>query len=183
MAKVYTFFATGFEEIEAITAVDMLRRADIEVCTVSITGDSTVTGAHGIPMVMDTLYENIDPSDADLLLLPGGQPGTANLGAYKPLTDLLERWNREGRRLAAICAAPTVFGKLGILNGKNATCYPGCEDQLIGAAPLTDRVVTDGNVTTSRGVGTAISFSLELIKILCDSKLADEIQSSIVYGH
>ena len=118
-----------------------------------------------------------------MLILPGGQPGTTNLSQYKPLTDLLTEWNAKGKKMAAICAAPTVFGGLGLLNGRKATCYPGCESGLTGAQTSTDRVVTDGNITTSRGVGTAISFGLELVSILVDKKTADELKEAIVYGH
>lgn len=183
MAKVYTFLATGFEEVEALTAVDLLRRAGVEVCMVSIMDRLAVTGAQGITVQAEKLYKEIDPCGADLLLLPGGQPGTTNLGDYEPLTELLKAWNKEGKKLAAICAAPTVLGGLGLLEGKKATCYPGCERQLTGAQAVTDRVVTDGNITTSRGVGTAISFSLELIKILVSPEKAEEIRTAIVYGH
>jgi len=183
MAKVYTFLATGFEEIEALTAVDLLRRAGVEICMVSIMDQLAVTGAQGITVQAEKLYKDVDPCDADLLLLPGGQPGTTNLGDYEPLTELLKAWNKEGKKLAAICAAPTVFGGLGLLEGKRATCYPGCEPQLTGAQAVTDRVVTDGNITTSRGIGTAISFSLELIKILVSPEKAEEIRVAIVYGH
>jgi|GEM_PF-7916 len=183
MAKVYIFLAAGFEEVEALTAVDLLRRAGVEVCMVSIMDQLAVTGAQGITVRAEKLYKEIDPCGADLLLLPGGQPGTTNLGDYEPLTELLKAWNKEGKKLAAICAAPTVFGGLGLLEGKRATCYPGCERQLTGAQAVTDRVVTDGNITTSRGVGTAISFSLELIKILVSSEKAEEIRTAIVYGH
>lgn len=183
MAKVYVFLADGFEEVEGLTTVDLLRRAEVEVVMTSIMGRHEVTGANGITVKADKLFEDIDVSDADMLILPGGQPGTSNLGAYKPLTDLLMKWNAEGGKLAAICAAPTVFGGLGILKGRRATCYPGCEHGLDGAITSEDRVVTDGNITTSRGVGTAISFSLELIAILTDGKTADTIKASIVYGH
>lgn len=183
MAKVYTFLATGFEEVEALTSVDLLRRAGVEICMVSIMDQLAVTGAQGITVQAEKLYKDMDPCDADLLLLPGGQPGTTNLGDYEPLTELLKAWNKEGKKLAAICAAPTVFGGLGLLEGKRATCYPGCEPQLTKAQAVTDRVVTDGNITTSRGLGTAISFSLELIKILVSPEKAEEIRAAIVYGH
>ena len=125
MAKVYVFFADGFEEVEALTTVDLLRRANVEVVMTSIMGKNTVTGAQGITVCTDKIFEEIDPSDADMLILPGGQPGTTNLSQYKPLTDLLTEWNAKGKKMAAICAAPTVFGGLGLLNGRKATCYPG----------------------------------------------------------
>lgn len=183
MKKVCVFFTEGFEEVEGLTIVDLLRRAGIEVCMASVTGKSAVTGAQGITIQTDKLFEEVDVCDGDMLVLPGGQPGTSNLGEYEPLTELLKAWNKEGKRIGAICAAPTVLGTLDILKGKKATCYPGCENQLTGAEIVSDRVVTDGNITTSRGIGTAISFALELISLLLDEKTALEIKKSIVYGH
>ncbi|UWP60592.1 DJ-1 family glyoxalase III [Ruminococcus gauvreauii] len=183
MAKVYMFLADGFEEVEGLTVVDLLRRAEIEVVMTSIMGRQEVTGTNGITVKADRLFEDVNVSDADMLVLPGGQPGTTNLGAHKPLAELLLKWNSEGGRLAAICAAPTVFGGLGLLKGKKATCYPGCEGGLDGAHTTEERVVTDGNITTSRGVGTAIAFGLELIAILVNKETADKIKTSIVYGH
>ena len=182
MAKVYVFFADGFEEVEGLTTVDLLRRAGVEVVMTSVMGKAEVTGANGITVLTDKLFDEIDASDADMLILPGGQPGTSNLSQYKPLTDLLCAWNEKGKKMAAICAAPTVFGGLGILDGKRATCYPGCEEGLGNAQAVTDRVVTDGNITTSRGVGTAISFALELVSILVDQGTADELSQGIVYS-
>lgn len=181
MAKVYVFFAEGFEEVEGLTTVDLLRRAGVEVVMTSIMGKAEVTGANGITIVTDKLFEEVNVSDADMLILPGGQPGTTNLSQYKPLTDILCAWHAEGKKMAAICAAPTVFGGLGLLDGKRATCYPGCEEGLGGADAVTDSVVTDGNITTSRGVGTAISFGLELISILVDQETADTLSKGIVY--
>lgn len=183
MAKTYVFLADGFEEVEGLTVVDLLRRAKVEVIMTSVTGSGEVRGANGITVKADQLFEDIDASDADMLILPGGQPGTTNLGVYKPLTELLVKWNADGKKMAAICAAPMVFGGLGLLRGKKATCYPGCEGGLEGAETVEDRVVTDGNITTSRGVGTAIAFALELITILADKETSDTIRKGIVYGH
>lgn len=183
MKKVYVFFAEGFEEVEALTVVDLLRRANIEVCMVSVTGKALVTGVQGVTVQTDKLYRDLDVCDGDMLMLPGGQPGTTHLGEFEPLTELLKAWNKEGKRIGAICAAPTVLGALDILKGKKATCYPGCEEQLTGAQIVTDRVVTDGNITTSRGIGTAISFALELIRLLLDEKTSEDIKEAIVYGH
>jgi 4-methyl-5(b-hydroxyethyl)-thiazole monophosphate biosynthesis len=180
----YLFLDNGFEEIEAITTIDLLRRANIALTTVSITGNPMVLGAHNIAVEADGLIERIDFSDAEMLILPGGQPGVKNLDAHDGLKSLLERYAGEGRLLAAICAAPTIFGALGILKGKKATCYPGLEDQLTGAYVVTDqRVVTDGNITTSRGAGTSVSFALRLIEILKDTDAAAKVAAGIVYGH
>lgn len=183
MAKVYLFLAKGFEEIEALAVVDLLRRAEVEVCMVSITGKLKVIGAHGITVLAEKLYEKMDASDGNMLILPGGQPGTTNLGEYEPLTELLKAWDKENKRIAAICAAPIVLGGLGLLVGKRATCYPGLEAQLTGADAVTDRVVTEGNITTSRGVGTTIPFGLELIRLLVNEATAEEIKAAIIYGH
>ena len=181
MAKVYEILATGFEEIEGITPADLLKRAGVEVKLVSITGELAVTGSHELTVLADQKYEDTDFSDGDMLLLPGGQPGTTNLGNYRPLKELLKAWNQEGKHLAAICAAPTILGEMGLLEGKRATCYPACKDQLLGAVVTSDSVVTDGNITTSRGVGTAIEFAGEIIRLLIDEKTAEKVLSSIVY--
>ncbi|MDO4188103.1 MAG: DJ-1/PfpI family protein [Lachnospiraceae bacterium] len=180
MKNVFVFLATGFEEIEALTPVDILRRAGIDVKLVSITGDEIVTGARGINVKADLLFENIDSDLADILVLPGGMPGTTNLMKYEPLMELIEKYNNNGKNIAAICAAPTIFGKLGLLEGKKATCYPGMEDDLIGAQVCYDSVVTDGNITTSRGMGTALDFSLELLNIFKGEEEAKSMAEKVV---
>lgn len=181
MSKVYTFFATGYEEVEALTVVDLLRRAGVEVNMVSVTGENSVTGSHGISINMDSRFDDNDYSDGDLFFLPGGMPGTTNLLSHEGLCGLLVTKSEEGKRLAAVCAAPSVFGQLKLLNGKRATCYPGFEDKLLGAQFVTDSVVTDGNITTSRGMGTSIDLGLELITLLCDKDKADAIGKGIIY--
>ena len=181
MAKVYMFLATGFEETEMIVPADLLRRAEIEVCLVSITGELAVTGSHRITILAEKLYDEVDFSDGDMLLLPGGQPGTTNLGNYAPLCELIKEWDKVKKRLAAICAAPTVFGELGLLKGLKATCYPGNEAKLLGAISSTDAVVTDAHITTSRGVGTAIEFAAEIIKLFKDKETAEKIKGNIVF--
>ncbi|MDO4632242.1 MAG: DJ-1/PfpI family protein [Eubacteriales bacterium] len=181
MAKVYVFLAEGFEEVEALTPVDLLRRAQVEVCTVSVSGKREVTGARKIPVTADILFEDNDFSDADITVLPGGMPGTLNLAAHQGLEKLLAERNEKGQRIAAICAAPTIFGDRGYLNGKSAVCYPGMEERLTGAEIPEASVVTDGHITTSRGVGTAIDFALELITLLCGKEKAEEIARSVVY--
>ena len=183
MKKVCIFLAPGFEEVEALTPVDLLHRAGARVTMVSIGEKKTVAGSHEIAVMADAIFEEMDYSDVDLFILPGGQPGTNNLKACGKLRDLLEDANKKGKLLAAICAAPTVFGDMGLLKGKEATCYPGCEEGLAGAKCLTDRVVADGNLTTSRGVGTAIPFALSLIEQLFGKEKSEEIRKSIIYGH
>lgn len=181
MSKVYIFLAPGFEEIEAGTPADILRRAGISVDFVSIDDSEYVTGARGITFKADAKFSEIDKDGADILVLPGGMPGTTNLNNFTPLMELVKEYNEKGRRIAAICAAPTIFGGLGLLEGKKAVCYPGMEDGLTGAITSTDSVVTDGNITTSRGMGTAIDFSLELLKILKDEDEALSMASKVVY--
>lgn len=183
MKKVSIFLASGFEEVEALTPIDLLRRAGAQVTIVSVQEQKAVTGSHQITVEADTLFEDMNFEDQDLLILPGGQPGTNNLKACQKLRDLLADADKKGKLLAAICAAPTVFGDMGLLKGKKATCYPGCEDGLIGAEHLVDRVAVDGNLITSRGVGTAIPFALSLIEQLFGKEKSEEIRKSIIYGH
>lgn len=180
MSVVNVFFATGYEEVEALTVVDILRRAGIETDMISVTGQLEVTSSHGVTIKMDKLIEEIDDS-ARMLVLPGGIPGTPNLKAHQGLRDLINRYAESGKYLAAICAAPTVYGEMGLLSGRRATCYPGMEDGLVGATTLTEPVVVDGNFITSRGLGTAIDFALRLVAILKDEGTAKDLASKIVY--
>ncbi len=180
--KVCVFLADGFEEIEGLTVVDLLRRAEIEVSTVSITGSKTIHGAHGIDVLADKLFEETNFEEQDMLVLPGGMPGTLNLGAHEGVKEELAKAFATGKFLAAICAAPSVLGKYGFLIGKKATSYPGFEAKLAGAECVLDAVVVDGNIITSRGMGTAIPFSLALIEQLLDAKTANKIGKAIIYG-
>ena len=181
MSKVAVMFATGFEEVECITVVDLLRRAGVDVRTVSVTGDLYVTASHKVTFKADELIEDHDFDSTDMIVLPGGMPGTVNLGKTKLLTDKILEFDRDGKWLGAICAAPTVFGSLNILKGKRACCYPGMEDGLLGAQSTTNKVEKDGNIITSRGVGTAIEFALAIITELVGASKADEIARGIVY--
>ena len=184
MSRVCIFLADGFEEVEALTVVDLLRRADIKIDMVSISDTLHVRGRSNIEVTADYMWDDVMAKKADMLILPGGMPGVTYLGEHEGLTELIKMFAKEEKLLAAICAAPTVFGKLEILKGKKATCYPGLEDKLIGAEIVTDeRVVTDGNITTSRGVGTAIAFALRLITILKDEETSNRVKKGIVYGH
>ena len=177
--KVYIFLADGFEEIEGLTVVDVLRRAGAEVEMVSVMDRKEITGAHGIKVEADRMIE--EAGEADLYVLPGGMPGTKYLEEYKPLTELLTDFYQNGGKVAAICAAPGVFERLGFLKGRNATSYPSVMEQLKSARTSLEPVVVDGNVTTSRGLGTAIDFSLSLIGQLEGSAKAEEIAESVVY--
>ncbi len=179
--KVYIFLADGFEEVEGLTVVDLLRRAGADLAMVSITGRKEVTGSHGIQVMADRLFED-GLDQADLLVLPGGMPGTRHLGDHRGLADLLTGQYEEGKRIAAICAAPSVFGGLGFLKDRRATSYPGSLEGLPVGRYLEEEVVVDGNVTTSRGAGTAIPFALSLIRQLYGPDKADEIGKSIIFG-
>ena len=165
--KAFLFLATGFEEIEATTPMDVLRRAGIDLQIISTTGKREVVGAHNISIVSDALFEDVDLTTADVLILPGGMPGAANLNKHNALKDLNVDYNNKGKYIAAICAAPLVFGGLGLLQGKNAICYPGFESQLTGAIISKQTVVQDGNIITGKGPAYAMQFSLQLVATLC----------------
>ncbi len=174
-------FAEGFEEVEALTAVDLLRRAEI-CCDMVAVGDSeTVTGSHGIAVRMDGTLDGIDTDGYDAVLLPGGQPGTSNLAAEERVLDLLRAFHARGKLTAAICAAPTVLAKAGLLEGRRAVCYPGLENRLAGAVAGGGDVEVDGTVITSRGVGTAIPFALAVVAYFSGDGKARELARAIVY--
>lgn len=181
MAKVYAFLANGLEEVECLAVVDVLRRAGVEVTMVSVTGDREVTGSHQITIKSDALFEEVNTDKADVLFLPGGMPGTSSLKEHQGLAAAIEKANKQGRRLAAICAAPSILGSMGLLKGRTATCYPGFEDQLTGVSYTSQGVVTDGNITTSRGLGYALDLGLELIRLLQGPQLSGKIKSAIQY--
>ena len=181
MANTAIFLAEGFEEIEGLMVVDMLRRAGVTVDMVSISDSLQVVGSHAIGVTADKLIKDIDFGAYDLLVLPGGMPGTIHLGECKTLCDEVVKAYENGKKIAAICAAPTVFGKLGLLNGKMACCYPGMEEQLTGAETTTSSVTVDGNIITSRGLGTALDFALTLIEELIDKETADKLAAAVVY--
>lgn len=184
----YAFAANGMEEVECLTVVDLLRRAGIDMKLVSINEDKYVTGAHDVTIVADMVFEEADLEQADLLFLPGGIPGTPNLAAHEGVCSALRRQNEAGRRIAAVCAAPSVLGGLGLLKGKKAVCYPGFEEKLTGAQTMCPEwngvkpsAVTDGNITTSRGLGTAIDLGLELVGLLVGKEQAERLAGAIVY--
>jgi DJ-1 family protein len=183
MAKVYIFLAEGYEEVEGLTVVDLLRRAGMETVMVSITGEIYVSGAHNITSKADALFEDCDFTDAGMFVLPGGLPGTNNLKAHPGLDRLLKEANQKGKIIAAICAAPSVLGVKGLLVGKKAICYPGHEDALVGAEIIQADVVEDGNIITSKGMGTAIDFALALINRLVGEEAAGKMAKAIQYRH
>ena len=181
MSKAYIFFADGLEEIEGLTVVDMLRRANIDISIVSMNDTLQVTGSHQIVITADTLLKDIKAEQADLFVLPGGMPGTTHLAESSKLAEILTQAASRGKYVAAICAAPSVLGGLGLLKGKKATCYPGFESKLTGATCQTEPVVVDGNIITSRGMGTAIPFAAQLVALLKGEKAARDLKKSIVY--
>lgn len=171
--------ADGFEEIEALTPLDLLRRAGLDVKTVGITSKVAI-GSHGIPVVTDLLPDEVDLSAVTMAIFPGGMPGSLNLDA-SPFTDkIIGAVSANDGHLAAICAAPLVLGRRGLLSGKRATCYPGFEKELEGATATGEGVVTDGNITTARGMGVSLAFAKELISILLGREKAVEISKSIM---
>ena len=177
---VYLLLADGFEETEALLPLDILRRGGVEVRTVGITG-KTVTGSHGIPVVADLLPADIT-SPADMVILPGGIPGATNLDASDEVDKLLSATVRDGKRLAAICAAPLVLGRRGLLNGRRAVCFPGFEKELKGATLVSERVVTDGNITTAVGMGAAAEFGFALLTLLKGRATAERIYNSALFA-
>jgi 4-methyl-5(b-hydroxyethyl)-thiazole monophosphate biosynthesis len=179
MAKVYLFLTEGFEEIEAITQIDLLRRAGVTVTSVSITGKLLVQGSHGIEIMADILF-NDSLLDADMLVLPGG-PGTKMLMQHDGLKELILKYNDAKKYLAAICAAPGVFGVNQLLVDKKAICFPGHEANLPGAILVNQPVVEDDNFITSKGAGTSIDFGLALIAKLCGSEISEQIGQNLQY--
>jgi len=183
MSKNFIFLAEGFEETEAITIVDLLRRASIDVTIVSVTGTILVKGSHSISILTDALFEEIDFSHAELLILPGGMPGSTHLADHKGLNDLLQHHNKKNKFIAAICAAPTVLGKLDILQNRNAICYPGFEMDLIGANIVDKTLIQDTNIITAKGPGYAIDFGLYLIQLLKGDEKSKEVADHFLYTH
>lgn len=183
MKKTAIFMADGCEEIEGLTVVDIVRRAKLEITMVSISGKKEVKSSHGVTFLADALASETDFSEYDAVVLPGGMPGTLNLGADGTVNRVIKEFAAQGKIVAAICAAPSVLGAAGILNGKRATCHPGFEEKLTGAVTSTDAVVVDGNIITSRGMGTAIDFGLAIVDLLTDSdaETLEHVKTGIVY--
>lgn len=186
MAKAYVFLADGFEDVEALIPIDVLRRGGVEVVTVSTTDFPLVESAHGVAIEADLQFEQVDTSDADLLMLPGGMPGASNLYAHEGVCKAVCEQAGAGRKVAAICAAPAVvLAPLGILDGRKATCYPGFEQALReGNAQYTSDLVTvDGNITTAEGPAAAFPYAYELLAQLVDQKTSDQVAEGMRYKH
>lgn len=179
---VYVFLANGFEDIEALAPVDILRRGGVEVTTVSINSGKEVESAHGIAVIADTTFDNVGSmADADLLVLPGGMPGAKNLNEHEGVKQALLRQHEQGKCIAAICAAPLVLGGLGILEGRKATCYPGFEGTLKGAEYTAESVTTDGTITTGKGPGAAMAFGYQLLSQFTDKATVEALKQGMMY--
>lgn len=182
MSKIGIFMADGCEEIEGLTVVDIARRAGIEIDTISITGKPVVTSSHKVTFETDTTKEEADFASYDGIVLPGGMPGTIHLGEDETVNRVIKEFAAAGKLVAAICAAPSVLGQAGILEGKKATCHPGFEEKLAGADCKLDPVVCDGNIITSRGMGTAIPFALEIVRYFKDDAAVEKVKGGLVYA-
>ena len=182
MSKVFVFLAEGFEESEAVVPIDLMRRADIDVTTVSITEDAMVLSSHGIPVKADATIGSLKEL-ADAIFLPGGKKGTDNLKASEAVDAQIRVHLAGGKILSAICAAPTVYGTKGLLEGRKATCYPGLESQLLGAEWTggIQTVAVDGQFVTSRGMGTSVDFGLKMVELLVSPEKAQEIANQVLY--
>lgn len=181
MSKLGIFMADGCEEIEGLTVVDLVRRAGIEIEMISVSGEKNVTGSHKIAFQTDVSKADADFASYDGIVLPGGMPGTTHLMEDDTVNRVIKEFATSGKLVAAICAAPSVLGNAGLLEGKKATCYPGVESKLTGADFVTDPVAKDGNIITSRGLGTAIEFAAEIVAYLIDVDAAKSLKESIVY--
>ncbi len=180
MNRIYILLAAGFEEVEALTPADVLRRAGYEVFLVSTTGAPNVKGAHDIVVKTDVFMDDVDVESGTLLLLPGGIPGATNLLANERVKKLIMQFHSRDKWLAAICAAPMILGEMHLLKGKNATCYPGFEKHLYGATCVDKPALTDGKIITGKGIGAAMAFSLEIVKNLSDEATAREMKKKMV---
>ena len=176
---VYFFIAEGFEEIEALCPIDLLRRAGVEVKTVGI-GNDKITGAHGITVTTDMTDAEFSYDSPEMIFLPGGMPGTLNLAASEIVKNAILTAHKTGAYLAAICAAPSILGDMGLLGGKEAICYPGFEERLVGATVSKERVVLDGKILTAAGMGVALDMGLKIVEIFCGAKAAADLRHAVI---
>lgn len=178
MKTALIFLTTGFEEIEALATVDILRRGGVDIKTVSLTDSKTVVASHGVPVVADTMFDEVKNTSVDMLILPGGTPDYVK---HEGLKEMIAHYNENKKQLAAICASPMVFGAMGLLKGKDATCYPGFEQYLEGANIKKGvAVVVDGNITTGHGPGLTIGFALQLLETLEGKAKRDEVAKGLL---
>lgn len=179
---IYMFIAEGFEEIEALCPLDIMRRAGLTVKTVGIGGDE-ICGAHGITVHTDMSaaeYDSLADKSADMIFLPGGMPGTLNLAASETIKDAIKTAVNDKKYIAAICAAPSILGDMGLLAGKEAICYPGFEERLTGATISSSRVVLDGNILTAAGMGVALDMGLKIVELFCGEKKSLELRRTVI---
>jgi len=180
MKKAAIFFAPGFEEVEGLTPADVLRRAGADVELISITQEKNVTGAHGLTIVCDRVFEGQPIEEMDIIILPGGVEGAKNLQQNSKLIDLIKEFDSNKKWIAAICAAPMIIGEIGILSDRKATCFPGFEHHLKGAHHYPAPAITDGHIITGRGIGAAMEFSLEIVANLYGTEKASELREKMV---
>lgn len=181
MKKTALFCADGFEECEGLIVVDLLRRANIEIQTVSLNSDCTVTSSHQVKISCDCIFDEVCFDELDMIILPGGMPGTTHLKEHAALNEAIMAFDQAGKGLAAICAAPSVFGSLGLLKGKTMTCFPGFEKECPLANYTGKKVEVDGHIITARGLGAALEFAAKIIETLKDKATADAILAQIQY--
>lgn len=179
---VYILLGTGFEEMEAVTPCDILRRGGVDAKFVGVNG-STVTGAHGIAVGCDLTINEMQLPDAEMIVVPGGLGGVASVGACEAATDALKQMWKDGKYVCAICAAPTLLAKLGITSGKNVTCYPGCEDQMGDCVLTGKKAVRDGNLICGQAAGTAAEFGFLLLETLKGAETAENVRKGMVFGN
>ena len=179
---IYVFLATGFEDIESIAPVDIMRRAGLKVQTVSITGERIVASAHGVGIAADIMLPDVDFRKAEMLVLPGGLPGATNLNDHEGVRDAMLKQYNAGKKVGAICAAPLVLGGLGILNGKRATCYPGFEDQMTGAEYTAEVFTIDGNVITGCGPAATLPYSYAILEMLGYGEQAAALREGMMFN-
>lgn len=176
---IYMFIAEGFEETEALCPLDLMRRAGLDAVTVGIGGRS-ITGAHGITVTTDISDSDFNDTAPDMIFLPGGMPGTLKLAASDTVVKAVKDAHKSGAYVAAICAAPSILGDMGLLKGKKAVCYPSFEERLTGATVAFEPCVLDGKILTSRGMGTALEMGLKIVEIFKGKKAAEELRHAVI---
>ncbi len=182
MKPVYLFFAEGSEEVEALSVVDILRRGGVDVKIVSVTDQLKVTSSHGVKIEADVLFDDVDLADAEMLVLPGGLPGAYNLAEHEGLAAAIRKQYEKGGNLAAICAAPLVYGRMGLLEGRKATCYPGFDENLKGATYTGALVEEDSQFITGKGPAAVFAFGLALLKRVAGAEKAEAVKNGMLYN-